>query len=93
MMSDFVRNSNEIDKDIKKVRNKGKSIQKTFLIIDVVAAVLIIFVYALLYYLFPKIYKSGGDITFILFAIELFEPILNAIFSLILVASAFYLTR
>ena len=41
LMSDFIRNNDAIDTDIKNERNRSKRIHKTFFMIDLVSAVLV----------------------------------------------------
>ena len=90
-MSEFVRKHNIIDEEIKCERAKSKLVHKIFLIIDSVTAVLIIAVSSFLWYERKQIIDSGGDSKQLTFIILLYPPILDAIFSLILASSAYYL--
>ena len=92
-MSDFVRNHDKIDLEIKNERVRSKSIHKYFLLIDVVFAILIIAIETILWLIRNEILDKGGNAASIEFIVLLFSPILDATFSLILAASAFYMVK
>ena len=91
-LSDFVSKHVSIDLEMKNERGRNKSVQRTFLGIDIIVSSIMICVIGLLWYVFFYAHDSDefGTIHFI---IHLCPPILDSTFSLILVLSAFYLAK
>ena len=83
---------NSIDKDITKEKNRSKCTHKVFILIDIALILLIPGVEAYLWHLSSQA-KSHSDETHIVLIIILYEPALETLFLLILVASAFYIAR
>ena len=91
--SDFVRNHMSIDRDMQTERDKSRSVHRIFLVIDILIQISLPVIYGFIMYYELYQYKRGADITAIRYVTYLFTPALDAIFSLLLVIAALYLTK
>ena len=89
IMSDFIHKHDAIDAEIKKEKDKRNQIKKVFLIMDVMLLTLLFCVECYLHYA----ELHDGDPWFNYFLISMIPPVLTCLFNLVLVVSAFYLTR
>ena len=83
----------EIETELKTQKARSKMIKRIFLVVDISLMILIVCVQRFLCYAFASTVVGGGDFYFTSFLIRLFPPFLEAIFSLVLVASAIMLVR
>ena len=88
---DFIRNHQEIDKDMKKEKVKGLMIHRIFIIIDMIIVISLLSIEGFLNYKKHCTEDSSQTEKSLYYMIVFFPPIMEIIFSLLLVLSACYI--